>query len=570
MANLIKVKRSAEESKVPTTAQLELGELAINTYDGRIYIKKDNGTASVVEVGSEFPEDIERSGFVDRTETSISFDGTNTFTLTATGSRWYYYINGDKVTVAGNKTVTLTASPPAASGKYFISINNNKTGTLSVSTSGWDLTDPNVLPVALVRWDNSATPKFWLADERHSSLIDRRMHYYLHTTRGTAVSTFGSLSGYTVQPAVPANTDNTFAISSTKLEDEDIIIDLAPLADPNGTNTDYVVFYRTDANTWTWKASAVPYSIGASYIQWDNAGTLTNGQSGYYYNSYLIYAVFQGAARFIIVPGRGQYNSVADAQTENPNDFNWTAFGPNEYVIAYQLTWRTDSGYTTSGLCRLETEPRKINASTQESVVGITMAHNGTIGLQGGTTDEYYHATAAQHAVLVSASNSVYKFDDVNGRLGINTPTPTERLEVNGRIKHGGLISTAGTEVDQVQTFTVSLTLSTAWIDTTINGADLATGTYIVQLYADDYAVSGGHYSEYYSGTMSWYASNTNEASSDEIILHRAGHANNERVLYLRTLRTVSADVDDLKLQISASAATSGNSNYVFKFRRMI
>jgi hypothetical protein len=570
MANLIKVKRSAEESKVPTTAQLELGELAINTYDGRVYIKKDPGTASIVEVGSEFPEDIKRAGFVDRAQTSISFDGVNTFTLTATGSRWYYYIAGDKVTVSGNKTVTLTASPPAASGKYFISINNNKNGDLSVSTTGWDLTDHNLLPVALVRWDNSATPKFWLADERHSSLIDRRVHYYLHTTRGTAVSTFGAVSGYTVQPAVPANTDNTFAISSTKLNDEDIIVDLAPLADPNGTNTDYVVFYRTDADTWTWKASAVPYSVNGSYIQWDNAGTLTNGQSGYYYNSYLIYAVFQGAARFIIVPGRGEYTSVADAQAENPNDFNWTAFGPNEYVIAYQFTWRTSSGYTTSGLCRLESEPRKINAATQEAVVGITVAHNGTVGLQGGATDEYYHANAAQHAVLVSASNSVYKFDDVNGRLGINTLTPTERLEVNGRIKHGGLISTAGTEVDQVQTFTVSLTMSTAWQDTTINATDLATGTYIVQLYANDSAVNGGHSSEYYSGTMSWYAADTDEDSSDEIILHRAGNATGAKVLYLRTLRTVSANADDLKLQIAGSYTANGNSNYVFKFRRMI
>ena len=52
MANSIKVKRSATPSAAPTTANLELGELAINTYDGRLYIKKDNGTASIVEVGT--------------------------------------------------------------------------------------------------------------------------------------------------------------------------------------------------------------------------------------------------------------------------------------------------------------------------------------------------------------------------------------------------------------------------------------------------------------------------------------------------------------------------------------
>ena len=50
MANKLLVKRSAVASKVPTTADLSLGEIAINTYDGKMYIKKDNGTASVVEV----------------------------------------------------------------------------------------------------------------------------------------------------------------------------------------------------------------------------------------------------------------------------------------------------------------------------------------------------------------------------------------------------------------------------------------------------------------------------------------------------------------------------------------
>ena len=52
MANTIKVKQSAIASKVPTTGDLVLGELALNTYDGKLYAKKDNGTASVVEIGA--------------------------------------------------------------------------------------------------------------------------------------------------------------------------------------------------------------------------------------------------------------------------------------------------------------------------------------------------------------------------------------------------------------------------------------------------------------------------------------------------------------------------------------
>ena len=58
MSTLIKLKRSAVAGRVPTTSQLELGELAINTADGKIYIKQDlNGTESIVEFSAD-PNDL--------------------------------------------------------------------------------------------------------------------------------------------------------------------------------------------------------------------------------------------------------------------------------------------------------------------------------------------------------------------------------------------------------------------------------------------------------------------------------------------------------------------------------
>lgn len=47
----IKIKRSAVPAKVPTTGDLALGQLAMNTYDGKMYMKKDDGTEAIVEVG---------------------------------------------------------------------------------------------------------------------------------------------------------------------------------------------------------------------------------------------------------------------------------------------------------------------------------------------------------------------------------------------------------------------------------------------------------------------------------------------------------------------------------------
>ena len=46
----LKMKRSAVAGKVPTTVQLELGELAVNTYDGRLFLKRDDGSEAIVEI----------------------------------------------------------------------------------------------------------------------------------------------------------------------------------------------------------------------------------------------------------------------------------------------------------------------------------------------------------------------------------------------------------------------------------------------------------------------------------------------------------------------------------------
>jgi hypothetical protein len=53
MANTVKIKRSSVQGKVPTTGDLQLGELAVNTYDGKLYTKKDNGTQTIIEIGSD-------------------------------------------------------------------------------------------------------------------------------------------------------------------------------------------------------------------------------------------------------------------------------------------------------------------------------------------------------------------------------------------------------------------------------------------------------------------------------------------------------------------------------------
>ena len=54
MSTTIKLRRSAVAGRIPTTAQLALGELAINTADGKIYIKQETGgVESIVEFSAD-------------------------------------------------------------------------------------------------------------------------------------------------------------------------------------------------------------------------------------------------------------------------------------------------------------------------------------------------------------------------------------------------------------------------------------------------------------------------------------------------------------------------------------
>ena len=49
----IKLRRSATAGAIPTTSNLDLGELALNTNDGKLYMKTTEGSLdSVIQVGS--------------------------------------------------------------------------------------------------------------------------------------------------------------------------------------------------------------------------------------------------------------------------------------------------------------------------------------------------------------------------------------------------------------------------------------------------------------------------------------------------------------------------------------
>lgn len=120
---------------------------------------------------------------------------------------------------------------------------------------------------------------------------------------------------------------------------------------------------------------------------------------------------------------------------------------------------------------------------------------------------------------------------------------------------------------NNLTTITKSLNVTQAWMDTGITSTNLpANGTYIVQVQVNANDSTGNMYSCYSSGVMSWYKDDTNDTETDEIILHRSGHAYG-KTIYLRTVMQSSGV---LKLQIGASSGIGKAYTYTFKFKRII
>lgn len=401
--------------------------------------------------------DINRFGFLNQTDTTISFDGTSIFTLSPTGTIWSYYRSGIKYTITGSKTIDLlnVESPLVNGSKYYIYIDSTD-GTLAASTVVWTLEDTK-LPVAVLAWNNTLTPKFLLQEERHSVLIDRRDHLYLHTTRGTQYITGGELTGYTIS----TNTDaaNTFAIAQAVIADEDIYQTLPLLADGEGLTADnYYVMYRTGVSTWVWAPSDMPFSYTTNgYINWDNAGTLTQGTGGTggsirYYNTYLILTNTQGALRHVIVPGQAAFTSTAAAYAEVFANFNLTNFPKIEWVAMYQMTWQTGaSSLTNKGKCRLTRAPQRITTTVVTVSQTSPVPHNSLSGLQGGITSEYYHLTSGEYAkVLTGEASSLLSATTTVNVSGATAPaigqvlTATSDTSATWQTPSGGSGSSGG------------------------------------------------------------------------------------------------------------------------------
>ena len=124
MATVIQFKRSSTQNAAPGTGDLALGELAVNTYHGRFYTEKNDGSAAVVEVGSN-PASLTINDAI----TFPTSDGTNGQLLSTNGSGTLSFTDAPSTgvttftySVTGNQTVFSGSDDNGASLSYTLGL----------------------------------------------------------------------------------------------------------------------------------------------------------------------------------------------------------------------------------------------------------------------------------------------------------------------------------------------------------------------------------------------------------------------------------------------------------------
>lgn len=205
---------------------------------------------------------------------------------------------------------------------------------------------------------------------------------------------------------------------------------------------------------------------------------------------------------------------------------------------------------------------------------GISIWSYGT-GINNQVLSISAYNTGSTLANPGSAVNSLYMYGIIRATSTITGSGFVKSGSSDSYVLLGGgghkLVSDFMLKTDELSnnltTITKSLNVTQAWMDTGITSTNLpANGTYIVQVQVNANDGTGNMWHCYNSGVMSWYRDGTNDTETDEIILHRSGHAYG-KTIYLRTVMQSSGV---LKLQIGASSGIGKAYTYTFKFKRII
>lgn len=436
MANTLKIKRSSISGKVPLTTDLQLGELAVNTYDGKLFLKKDvGGVESIVDV-------------------SAGIDANSILTLLKTVDGSGSGLDADLVegmhavsTNTVNSIVARDASGNFSAGTITAALSGNASTTTKLATARTISITGDV--TGSVSFDGSADASITATIAANSVALgtDTTGNYVADVTAGSYITKSGTAGeGWSPTIAVDATSANT----ASKVVARDASGNFSA-----GTITATLSGNATTATTATniagGSAGTLPYQTAAG-----TTAMLAAGTSGYFLKSNNTSAPSWAEVSLTDLPDAWTKKSVRVATTANitlsaPQTIDGVAVVAGDRVLVKDQTTASQNGIyvVAAGAWTLATD-----ANTASKLAGAC------VNVDSGTTNggvrfdtdfkstDTLGTTAVTWAKIWDSSNLTNLNQLTNGpgyTTNTGTVTSVAMTVPTGLTVNGSPITTSGT-----------------------------------------------------------------------------------------------------------------------------
>jgi hypothetical protein len=306
----------------------------------------------------QIPVDAETSGFINQTDSAISFvNGSRTFTIQPAGppASYAYYIKGVRYTKSSSDDLIIADTE----GLHFIYFDGT---SLAEMSSFSDTLLREYVFIAIVYWDAAGSTQLMFADERHTLIMDWKTHIRLHNVNGARISLGGGLGDILADESGALDTHAEFSVEATEFWDEDINIShSARLSTAN-----IAVYYRSGTDTSDiWRLDET-----------DSFGVLTTGTGRAAYNEltggswqqtevanndFVLSHVFvfnDRTRKFGVIQGQADYATLTQARAGAEvelNDVIVSGLPTVEWQFLGTIIYQTSTGYANAVKSRIRT-----------------------------------------------------------------------------------------------------------------------------------------------------------------------------------------------------------------------
>jgi hypothetical protein len=438
----------------------------------------------------------EPTGFINRTDSSWSFYGGATRTLSVTtGSHYDIWFQGTEHAISTTENITIADTE----GIHLIYFDTDDTLHEYVNPTTVQLYDSirNKCLVGYVYWDATNDVGVYVGEERHGTIMDGMTHYELHNTRGLQYVSGLGLGDFVIGNG-SLNTHAQFSVATGSLSDEDIGLTVSPIVSTTGLP----ILYRSGANGDWRTVTQAGYSIypnpsGATHRLVYNqltGGSWTTTEVGK--NDYVLCHIFMTTGKvnqIYSVMGQNTYTTSPMARTGATTEISNLLMGnlPSaEIRPVATVIFQTSEDYANTIKAKVvevvtggddyvswltTSLPRGTLPADHGSLTGLSDDDHDQYLLVDGTRSMTGNLNMGTENITMSSGKTVDGVD-ISDRL----PTDVKTFSIEYVINGGGSAIAPGIKGDLEIPSACTITKATAMAD--------QNGTLVVSIWKDTYA----------------------------------------------------------------------------------